>query len=324
LPLSKRALLVGINDYDNVGSLNGCVPDAKAIAEVLARHDDGSLNFDCRLLTSPGLEPVTRGTLRRQWRELFQDFQGDVIFYFSGHGTPTEVGGYLVTQEGTLDDPGLPMQEVVDMANNSTAQTVLLILDCCFSGSIGNPASIQTGSVEARAVLREGVTILAASRGTQVSKEVGGHGVFTKLALGALRGGAANVRGQVSAAAIYAYAEAALGPWDQRPLYKSHAAHLEPVRVCEPVVSDHLIRELPRLFPTPSYEFQLDMTYEETNGCAKAEHVEVFKKFKRLQIGGLLRPKVGDDLYWSAERSGFVKLTELGRFYRQLAESGRI
>lgn len=154
---------------------------------------------------------MTRGLLRQQWRELFQDFRGDVLFYFSGHGTPTEVGVYLFTQEGTSDDPGLAMQDLVDMANNSSAKTVLLILDCCFSGSARNPASLQAGGLENKAILREGVTILAASRPTQASMEIGGHGVFTKLVLGALRGGAANVRGQVSAASIYAYAEAALG-----------------------------------------------------------------------------------------------------------------
>lgn len=234
--MSKRALLVGINDYDQVSPLSGCVPDATVMSEVLSRNSDGSLNFDCRLLISPGPHPITRGFLRQQWRELFQDFRGDVLFYFSGHGTPTEVGGYLVTQEGTPDDPGLAMNDLLTMANESTASTVLLILDCCFSGSVGSLPGSQAGSLESRAVLREGVTILAASRASQVSMEVGGHGVFTNLVLGALRGGAADVRGRVSAASIYGYAEAALGAWDQRPLYKSHAAHLEPVRMCAPKV----------------------------------------------------------------------------------------
>lgn len=323
--MPKRALLVGINKYDSVTSLNGCVADANAMAEVLARNGDGSVNFECKLLTSPGSVPVTRAALRQHWRELFEDFRGDVLFYFSGHGAPTEVGGYLVTQEGTPDDPGLAMQDVVNMANTSAANTVLLILDCCFSGSTGNPASLQGGDLENKALLREGVTILTASRPAQVSMEVGGHGVFTNLVLGALRGGAANVRGHVSAASIYAYAEAALGAWNQRPLYKSHAAHLEPVRTCEPLAPDSLLRELATYFPDADYQYQLDMTYEETNqGCAKPENVAIFKKFKRLQIAGLLRPKVGDDLYWVAERSGCVLLTDLGRFYLQLVNDNRI
>jgi hypothetical protein len=322
--MARRALIVGIDHYDHFNSLSACVNDAKAMEEALSRNSDGSLNFECRLLTSPGPAPVTKILLRQQWRELFHEIKEDVLFYFSGHGTPTEVGGYLVTQDGKTDDPGLAMDDVVTMANNSTARTVLLILDCCFSGSTGNSPSLQGGGLENRALLREGVTILAASRPTETAIEVGGHGVFTNLVLGAIRGGAADVRGRVSAASIYAYAEAALGAWDQRPLYKSHAAHLNPVRVCEPKVSDALLRELPTYFPRFDHEYRLDMTYEETNGAALRENVAIFKKFKRLQIAGLLKPKVGDDLYWTAERSGYVLLTDLGRFYLQLVTANRI
>ena len=69
--MSKRALIVGINHYDNVGSLSACVRDALAIEQVLARNADGGLNFECRVLTSPGPETISRGLLRQQWRELF-------------------------------------------------------------------------------------------------------------------------------------------------------------------------------------------------------------------------------------------------------------
>jgi hypothetical protein len=323
--MPRRALIVGINKYDHVGSLTGCVADATDMHNVLSRNADGSLNFESRLLTSPGPSSITRALLRQQWRELFHDSRDDVLFYFSGHGIPTDVGGYLVTQDGTPGDPGLPMDDVVTMANKSAAATVLLILDCCFSGATGNPASLQPGgNLENRALLREGVTILAASRSTEEAMEMGGHGVFTNLILGALRGGAADVRGRVSAASIYAYAEAALGAWQQRPLYKSHAAHLEPVRRCDPIVPDALLRELPQYFPRQNHEYQLDMTYEETNAGAIAERVAIFKKFKRLQIGGLLKPKMGEDLYWTAARSEAVLLTDLGQFYLRLVNANRI
>jgi hypothetical protein len=319
----KRALIVGIDEYDSplVPSLTGCVADATEMAAVLGRNDDGGVNFECRLLTSPGSKPITRAYLRQQWRDLFQDFREDVLFYFSGHGSPSDIGGFLVTQEGTPDDPGLLMEEIVTLSNNSAARTVLIVLDCCFSGQAGNAAALQ-GGLENRAILREGVTILAASRPAETAVEVGGHGVFTNLVLGALRGGAADVRGRVSAASIYAYAEAALGAWDQRPLYKSHAAHLEPVRLCTPRVPDALLRELVVFFPGPDDRFRLDMSYEETNGAAVPAHVEIFKKFKQYQVGGLLQPTVGRDLYWTAERSESVVLTDLGKFYHTLVTRG--
>lgn len=321
--VSKRALIVGLDHYDHFNRLNGCIADAREMETALARHADEAVNFDCRLLTSSGPERVTRVLLRRRWDELFDSFTGDIAFYFAGHGAPTEVGGYLVTQEGEPGDYGLPMNDLVLMANNSRANSVLIILDCCFSGLAGNNPGPQGGGLnEAR--LREGVTILAASRPTQTAGEVDGHGIFTDLVLGALLGGAADVRGQVSAAAVYGYVESAIGPWGQRPLYKSHAAHLDPVRRCHPKVHDALLRALPTFFPTPDHAYRLDMTYEETNGAAVHAHVEVFRKFKTLQVAGLLKPKVGEDLYWTAERSGTVVLTELGQFYRRLRLERRI
>ncbi len=322
--MSKRALLVGINEYDNVTPLGACVADVQAMDELISFHADQSRNFDTRLLTSPGKQRVTRATLRTAWDDLFAGFNGDVLFYFSGHGATTSTGAYLVTQEGSEGDPGLAMDDLVNLANKSKTSTVLLIIDCCFSGSTGNINPFQNGGME-KVLLREGVTVLAASRSDEPSMEVNGHGVFTNLVLGALRGGAADVRGRVSAASIYAYAEAALGAWDQRPLYKSHAAHLEPVRLCEPKVDHRTLRELARYFSGPEHEYQLDPTFEETNvGAAKPENVAIFKKLKQYQIAGLVRPKVGTDLYWSAERSGFVLLTDLGKFYLQLVQRGRL
>jgi hypothetical protein len=215
------------------------------------------------------------------------------------------------------------MNEIVQLANDSPARSVLIILDCCFSGAAGNAPSLKTPGLY-QATLREGVTILAACRPTETAGEIDGHGLFTDLVLGALRGGAADVRGRVSAAGIYGYVESAFGSWAQLPLYKSHAARLDPIRLCLPKVTDELLRELPRYFGAVNAAYQLDMSYEETNGAAIAANVEIFKKFKTLQLAGLLMPRHGFDLYWTAERSGSVELTALGQFYWRLVDKERI
>lgn len=320
--MQKRALIVGIDEYDNVNSLAGCVNDALEMKAVLERHEDGSKNYDCKILTSDSIR-VTRKLLRHQWTELFENFTGDILFYFSGHGTPTDVGGYLVTQDAETDDPGLSMNDLLSLANSSKANSVLLILDCCFSGSLGNPSSLNN-SIENQAQLREGVTILTASRSNQVATEVGGQGVFTNLVLGALRGGGADVRGRVSAASVYAYAEQALGAWDQRPMYKSHANSLEPVRFCKPCVSDELLRELPVLFDSEDFNFYLDPSFEYTHATAKIENIEIFDKFKVLRNARLLTTYDNKDLYFIALDSEYVSLTPLGQFYWNLAKNGKI
>ncbi len=112
------------------------------------------------------------------------------------------------------------------------------------------------------------------------------------------------------------------GNRDQRPMYKSHANKLDPVRQCTPGVPDDLLWEIPTFFPDADDEYPMKPKYEETNRVAVPELVEIFKKFKKLQNHGLLKSRSGDDLYWPCERSGNVFLTPLGQFYWRLAKSG--
>lgn len=321
--MSRRALLIGIDQYDNLEPLTACAADATAMAQLLARNEDDSPNYDCRVLTSKEAT-ISRKVLRTEWRRLFNNFRGDILFYFSGHGAPTEVGGFLVTQEGELDDPGLSMNDLLVMANSCRAEHVLLILDCCHSGDLGNPPGLQGQGGVHQAQLREGLTILAASRATEAALEVEGHGVFTWLLLGGLRGGAADVRGYVSAAALYAYVDQALGPWEQRPMYKSHAGQLPPVRRCNPAVPDSLLRTLTMAFSAADRPVQLDPSFERTHVSAKPENIALFEIFKKLRDARLLLTETGDDLYYVALNSGRVRLTPLGQYYWQLASQRRI
>jgi caspase domain-containing protein len=320
-----RALIVGIDKYDHIRSLSGCVDDAYAMRDVLETHENGDPNFSCYLYTSRGENPITRKFLRRKWSELFASYEGDTLFYFSGHGHPTEVGGFIVTQDAEPGDPGLSMNDLLTLANNSRAKSVLLVLDCCYAGMLGNPNLLQGDRrVESMALLREGLTILAASRPDQTAELDGGQSVFTTLVLEALRGGAADVRGRVSAAAVYAYADQALGEWDQRAVYKSHAYMLPPIRRCRPLVPDPVLRWLPQAFPNVSDRFAMDPTYEHTEACAIPEHVEIFDRFKLLRNATLLTTEGGKDLYYIAMESKTVSLTPLGQFYWRLAKENNL
>lgn len=333
-----RALIIGIEKYDRIRSLTGCANDARALHSVLERHEDGSPNYACRVLISeprPAAErkspseekkkAITRKRLREEWSGLFDNYGGDIVFYFSGHGHPTDVGGYLVTQDAEPYDPGLGMYELLTLANNSQANSVLLILDCCFSGGLGDlPTPPGGGRIDNLALLREGLTILAASRPSQTAGEAGGYGVFTRLVVDALRGAAADVRGYVSAASVYAHVEQALGHWDQRPVYKSHAYKLPPVRRCAPSVPDELLRRLPKIFPKADASLAMAPSFERTHSSANPKHVELFNKFKVFRNARLLLTEGGKDLFDVALESKTVKLTPLGQFYWQLAHTNRL
>jgi hypothetical protein len=212
------------------------------------------------------------------------------------------------------------MAEILRYANDSLAEEVVIFLDCCYSGTLGNPPDIDN----MRALLREGVSILTASRGDQPSVEAAGGGVFTSLAIDALAGGAADVLGNVSAAAVYSYIEAALGAWDQRPLFKAHVARVVPLRSCTAAVERALLRRLPVLFPLPAEDRALDPSYEPTSSSANAANAAVFSDLQALSRVYLVAPVGTPYMYDAAMRSLACRLTPSGRYYWRLAKDNHI
>jgi Caspase domain len=331
--MARRALLVGIDAYQVFNDLNTCVTDATAMQEMLERNADGSPNYSCRLMVyghDSGMPEVTRPRLREACQELF-DFTGDVLFYFSGHGSLTKVGGYLATCESEADDWGVPMQEIIDLASISPARDILLILDCCHAGAAGSLTIFgRPGDPNPLAVLRENMTVIASSRASESSVEAGKHGLFTASVLDALDGGAADHVGWVTAQSIYAYVERGFSWWTQRPVYKSHATELTVVRRCAPLIEWLKLREIVKHFPTPDYKFRLDPEYEPEDEHGNMhepvnhEKVALGQLFKEYRDAGLLKSSDGKQLYWAARTGGTLELTLRGREYWRLVKEKRI
>ena len=70
----RKALIVGINYYSNVGTLNGCVADAYSVNSVLSDNSDGTKNFDTKLVTVVDQNSlISRSQLKDLVKELFND-----------------------------------------------------------------------------------------------------------------------------------------------------------------------------------------------------------------------------------------------------------
>lgn len=318
----RRALCVGIDHYP-FGPLRGCVNDADRMAFLLAKHEDETPNFDCRTLraTEDGLgDKIGRPELRKAIKELFRQPAEIALLHFSGHGTVNDLDGYLVTQDAAAYDEGLAMSEVLKMANDSKAEEVVVLLDCCHAGNLGNPPLVNN----ARAMLREGVSILTASRGDQASVEASGAGLFTSLVGDALEGGAADVLGEVTAPAIYAFVEAALGAWEQRPLFKSHVSKLLPLRKCTPAVDRAVLRALPELFPVPAEDLPLSPAFEPSSGTREDAKAAIFAKLQSLNRVHMVVPVDAPHMYDAAMGSKCCRLTASGRYYWRLARDNRL
>lgn len=181
----RKALIVGIDRYENIVSLSGCVNDAHSVKSVLERHADGTINFATpRLLTGTSLvDRVNKSKIKDAVRKLFSGDSEIALFYFAGHGYIEDTGGFLCTTESKSGDDGLSLAEVMSLASNSNARNKIIILDSCHSGIAGNRSDVQ-GFAE----IKEGMTILTASTAEQYALEVpgGGAGVFTSLLVDAL------------------------------------------------------------------------------------------------------------------------------------------
>jgi hypothetical protein len=317
----RRALAVGIDNYQ-FGPLGGCVADANAIASLLSRNDDGTKNFDVRTLTDPP-ESITRAVLREAITELFSQPAEVALFYFSGHGSENDLGGYLVTPDALQYDEGVPMADVITLVNKSVVSESVIIVDCCHSGHLGNDP-VGPRDANARADMAEGVSILTASRSTQPAIETGGRGVFTTLLCSALDGGAADVLGETKMASIYSYIDESLGSWQQRPLFKAHLSSLLSLRKCAPSISLEKLRRILDFFSQQDSQFTLDPSFERTHESASPENVEIFDVFVAFRNARLVEVATHDHLYFAAIESGAVQLTPLGRHYWRLVKENRL
>lgn len=173
----RRALCVGIDSYQVVNDLHGCVNDANSVKAALERNGDGTLNFDVKIMCATSeASYITRTELKDAIEELFKSESEIALLYYSGHGSLDSLGGYLCTSEVKRPDEGLSLNDVMALVSKSKAQNKIIILDSCFSGSIANPTEMPYYSL-----LHNGTTILAACGEDEYATEAHSHGVYTSL-----------------------------------------------------------------------------------------------------------------------------------------------
>lgn len=312
----KGALVIGIDNY-TTSPLRGCVNDATAFADIMETNDDGSTNFAVRR----HMNVSSKATLLSMIADLFEREMDTALFYFSGHGLLNEVGGYIVTPDHRRYDEGVSMNDILTLASKSRIRDKIIILDCCHSGVFGSPQ--HTGG--SAALLAEGMVVLTASRASEEAIEVNGRGIFTNLLLDALKGGAADLRGHITPGSVYAYIDQALGPFDQRPVFKTNVSRFTSLRTVKPALSLFDWKQITVYFPTPEHEFPVDPSYEFTNErVANPDHVAKFKILQKYNRVGLVVPVGEDHMYFAAQNSKSCRLTALGAHYWRLVSKNRI
>ncbi len=322
--IMKKALIVGLNNYPG-RELEWCNNDAIAMTELVESNGDGSPNFE----VVPIIDNCSKKNLTLAIGKLFADDADIALLYFSGHGADID-GGYLCTTDFSESNYGVKMTDVLEMANKSRCKNKVIILDCCFAAKMGESILLNNNSI-----LGEGVTIIAASQSWQLSEEKRSlqHGIFTELLIQGLKGGAADIGGNITPASLYSFVDQSLGAWQQRPVFKTNISQFLPLRTIQAKVSKSILRKLSTYFENPTDEFKLDPSYEYTNALniehqviepyADAEHVNVFKELQLFESVGLVEPVGTEHMYFAAMENKSCKLTALGLHYWKLSKDRR-
>lgn len=320
----KKALIVGLNNYPSC-KLRWCDNDAIAIASLIESNGDGSPNFDVKLIT----DECAKDTLQSNIQALFSDDADVALLYFSGHGAEMD-GGYLVSTDYSDLCYGVRMSDVLLWANKSKCRNKVIILDCCFSGHMGESLLLHNESV-----LGEGVTIMCASRSWQTSMEGSDiqHGVFTDLLIQGLKGGAADISGSITPASLYSFVDQSLGAWQQRPVFKTNISQFLPIRTISAKVPKATLRKISQYFANPSDEYRLNPSFEFTNHpsighevvepYADEDKVAIFKELQLFESVGLIEPIGTEHMYFAAMESKSCRLTALGLHYWRLSKDKR-
>ena len=291
------------------------------------RNSDGTVNCGVKLLSGSGsTHPVTRSELKEQIQELFKGDSEIALFYFAGHGHIESTGGYLLASDTKAGDEGIPLGDILTFANQSNARNRVIVLDSCHSGiAAAKPTS------PAIAELKEGATILTASTADQYATEKNGAGVFTTLFVDALEGAAGNLVGDVTPGSVYAHIDQSLGPWDQRPVFKTNVKSFVSLRKVQPPISLQELRRITEFFPSPGFQFRLDPSFEPERAGNDQNIISpnpvntakfaILQKYNRVN---LVVPVDAPHMWHAAMGYKACKLTVLGEHYRRLVGDGRI
>jgi formylglycine-generating enzyme required for sulfatase activity len=196
--------------------------DVEGLVRVLSDKDRGNFDDLIALKNKPHYEilPVLNKTLTTAKKS------DQVLIYYSGHGKLNRAGRlHLATrnsEHGVLESTAISIGRIRELIDVSVTKKIILVLDCCFSGAVGDEFLRLRGDVESQlqmASRSRGTYIMTASTGIQVAteKEADRHGIFTKHLIHGIECGDADLDGDglITIDELYTYVH-------ERVLEESH------------------------------------------------------------------------------------------------------
>lgn len=212
---SSRALIIGINKYQNASPLGYAVSDAKEIKDILI----GELGFEAENVIYLTDSDATKSNILKSFLSFTSEsvkVDDRLLVFFAGHGH-TKTGfrgevGYLVPYDADMNDYStfIRWDELTRNAELIRAKHILFIMDACYGGLAVN-RDIQAGSSRFLKDMYQRFSrqVITAGKANEVVSDSGGpipdHSVFTGHLIEGIRGKAANEHGVITASGLMAY-----------------------------------------------------------------------------------------------------------------------
>ncbi|MEE9524063.1 MAG: caspase family protein [Thermodesulfovibrionales bacterium] len=210
------ALVIGISKYRSIPEVKYAAKDAEIVSRYL-ENIGGVPAANIKLLKNDSATRADIVSSVEEWLPRRVKPSSKVYVYYAGHGTPDlkTNEAYIVPYEG---EPGYKkklysLNQLYKSLGDLPSDNVFVMLDSCFSGAGGRsvmpkgsrPVSL---SIENPVLAGEGVVVLAASRGDEISSDYERvkHGLFTYFLLKGLKGDADTGKdGMVDISELYLY-----------------------------------------------------------------------------------------------------------------------
>lgn len=244
-------LVVGISGYRNIRALPISVTnDANVIHNLVSSPQLGYLPDNAKKLLDT---EATAATIRQELESIAKhsDYESTVIIYFSGHGAQVvsgpHAGVYLLPVDAqydsdeTLAATSISGDEFSKALRKIRARRVLVIFDCCYSGGIGQPKSLNGAEVKEglpehyyqQLAKGNGRVIISSSRGNEVSWVFPGetNSLFTKHLLNGLKGEAIKVGNSIRVFDLFDYIQPRVTEEqpNQHPIFKAELEENFPI-----------------------------------------------------------------------------------------------
>jgi hypothetical protein len=150
-----RALLIGINKYQNVPQLRGSINDIEAMRQVLLSR----FGFSEEKIQILKDQQATRANILAALEKLVREAGPEdmVVIHFAGHGSQVQdlngdeedgLDETLVPVDGRTDGvPDIIDDQLDEILSRLKAQSALIVLDSCHSGTATRSLEISTRSV---------------------------------------------------------------------------------------------------------------------------------------------------------------------------------